>query len=131
MKRVTIETASLSYAALVLAAASLFSIGLIAAVDAPMIWSVLVACAAGVTAAISCSGNVKAALLAIFLFTLPIEISKALTAQASAYSPAISLYLSDVPFFLLAAVWFVEKLFVQKSRICWSLVHSIAALLLA
>jgi putative inorganic carbon (HCO3(-)) transporter len=113
-----------------LVSSALFSFGLIAMVDASATWVVLVICGMAALAAVIWVGDLKLALLSIFLFTLPIEISKALTSVASAYAPALQLYLSDVAFFPLAALWLFDKIFRHGSPVYWSRVHWIALFLL-
>jgi putative inorganic carbon (hco3(-)) transporter len=74
-------------------------------------------------AAASWVGDLKLALLAVFLFTLPIEISKALTSETSAYG-------TDVAFCPLAALWLFDKIFGHGPPIYWPRVHWVALLLL-
>jgi putative inorganic carbon (hco3(-)) transporter len=107
-----------------------FSLGLTALADSSATWIGLVICGTASLAAVSWARDLKISLMSIFLFTLPIEISKALTSVASAYAPALQLYLSDLAFFPLATLWLFDKIVIHKSQIYWSRVHWIALLLL-
>jgi putative inorganic carbon (HCO3(-)) transporter len=113
-----------------LVSSAIFSLGLIAMADASATWAVLMICGMAGLAAVMWVGDLKLALLSIFLFTLPIEISKALTSLASVYAPALQVYLSDLAFFPLAALWLFDKIFGHGSRVYWSRVHWIALFLL-
>jgi hypothetical protein len=109
---------------------AMFAFGLTAMADASATWVVLIICGMAALAAASWVGDLKLALLAVFLFTLPIEISKALTSEASAYAPALQLFLSDMAFCPLAALWLFDKIFGHGPPIYWPRVHWIALLLL-
>ena len=113
-----------------LVSSAIFSFGLTAMADASATWVVLIICGMAALAAVMWVRDVKLALLSIFLFTLPIDVSKALTSVASAYAPALQVYLSDVAFIPLAALWLFDKIFGRGSPIYWSRVHWIALLLL-
>jgi putative inorganic carbon (hco3(-)) transporter len=113
-----------------LVSSALFSFGLIAMADTSATWVVLIICGMAGLAAVMWVGDLKLALLSIFLFTLPIEISKALTSVGSSYAPALQLWLSDVAFSPLAALWLFDKIFRHGSPVYWSRVHWIALLLL-
>jgi putative inorganic carbon (HCO3(-)) transporter len=108
----------------------LFSLGLTALADSSATWIVLVICGAATLAAVAWVSDVKLSLIFIFFFTLPIDISKALTSYASAYAPVLQVYLSDLAFVPLATLWIFDKTVIHKSRIYWSRVHWIALLLL-
>jgi putative inorganic carbon (hco3(-)) transporter len=107
-----------------------FSLGLTAAADSSVTWIGLVICGTASLATVSWARDLQFSLMWIFLFTLPIDISKALTSVASAYAPVLQLYLSDLAFFPLATLWLFDKTFIRKSPIYWSRVHWIALLLL-
>lgn len=108
----------------------LFSFGLAAMADASATWVGLIICGMAALAAVIWVGDLKLALLSIFLFTLPIEISKALTSYAGVYAPVLQLYLSDLAFAPLAALWLFDKTFGHGSPVYWSRAHWIALLLL-
>ncbi|HWX76186.1 MAG TPA: hypothetical protein VNY32_01850, partial [Candidatus Acidoferrales bacterium] len=88
-----------------LVSSAIFSFGLTAMADASATWVVLIICGMAALAVVMWVRDVKLALLSIFLFTLPLDVSKALTSVASAYAPALQVYLSDVAFIPLAALW--------------------------
>jgi O-antigen ligase len=113
-----------------LVSSAIFLFGLTAMADASATWVVLIICGMAALATLMWVADLKLALLSIFLFTLPIEISKALTSEASAYAPALQVYLSDLAFFPLAALWLFDKIFGHGSPIYWPRVHWIALLLL-
>src|SRR6202011_3245523 len=106
-----------------------FSLGLTAVADASATWIGLVICGTASLAAVSWARDLQFSLMSIFLFTLPIDISKALTSVASAYGPVLQFYLSDLAFFPLATLWLFDKIVSHNSQIYWSRVHWIALLL--
>ena len=107
-----------------------FSLGLTALADSSATWIGLVICGTASLAAVSWARDLQFSLMAIFLFTLPIDISKALTSVTSAYGPVLEFYLSDLAFFPLATLWLFDKIVSHNSQIYWSRVHWIALLLL-
>jgi hypothetical protein len=109
---------------------AMFALGLTAMADTSATWVVLIICGMAALAAASWVGDLKLALLAVFLFTLPIEISKALTSETSAYGTALELFISDVAFCPLAALWLFDKIFGHGPPIYWPRVHWVALLLL-
>jgi O-antigen ligase len=113
-----------------LVSSAMFSFGLTAMADGSATLVVLIICGMAALAAIMWVADLKRALLSIFLFTLPIEISKAIGSEAGVYAPALQLYLSDLAFFPLAALWLFDKIFRHRSPVYWSRVHWIALLLL-
>ena len=106
-----------------------FSLGLTALADSSVPWIGLVVCGTASLAAVSWARDLQFSLMSIFFFILPMDISKALTSVASAYAPALQLYLSDLAFFPLAMLWLFDKTVIRKSRIYWSRVHWLALLL--
>jgi putative inorganic carbon (hco3(-)) transporter len=107
-----------------------FALGLTAFADSSATWILLVICGAASLAAVSWARDPKLSLMSIFLITLPINISKALDSDPSAYSPVVQVYLSDLAFIPLATVWLFDKTVSHKAQIYWSPVHLIALLLL-
>jgi putative inorganic carbon (hco3(-)) transporter len=107
-----------------------FALGLTALADSSATSIVLVICGAASLAAVSLARDLKLSLMSIFLITLPLNVSKALDSDASAYAPVLQLYLSDLAFIPLATLWLFEKTVIHKSQIYWSRVHWIALLLL-
>jgi putative inorganic carbon (hco3(-)) transporter len=105
-----------------------FALGLTALADSSATWIVLVICGTASLAAVSWARDLQLSLMAIFLFTLPIDISKALTSEASAYAPALQL--SDLAFVPLATLWLFDKIFGHGPPVYWSRVHWIALLLM-
>ena len=106
-----------------------FSLGLTALADSSATWIGLVICGTASLAAVSWARDLQFSLMSIFLFTLPIDISKALTSVASAYGPVLQFYLSDLAFFPLATLWLFNKTVIHNSQIYWSGVHWFALLL--
>jgi len=113
-----------------LVSSAMFSFGLTAMADASATWVIFIICGMAALAAIMWVGDLKRALLSIFLFTLPIEISKAISSDVGVYAPALQIYLSDLAFLPLAALWLFDKIFRHRSPVYWSRVHWIALLLL-
>ncbi|MGH6845498.1 MAG: hypothetical protein ACRECU_12455, partial [Methylocella sp.] len=111
------------------AATGTFACAIIAIADLKPAYLVLMLLGTAALATIIWSGDARAALVALFFVTLPIDISKALTSEASAYSPALSLFLSDLFFVPLLVLWLSDRLTgVPGTR--WTAVHSLAAALL-
>ncbi|AWB23810.1 O-antigen ligase domain-containing protein [Methylobacterium currus] len=95
-------------------------------IDLPPTWAILMLLAALGFACVAWSGNPRDSLLSIFLLTLPVEISKALTSEGSAYSPTLSVYLYDLAFIPLTGFWVLDRL-VGVPRARWSRLHTVAA----
>ena len=108
----------------------LLSTIIVAIADLPGTWAIFALIGAVSLAAIVWAGDPRDTLLAIFLVTVPIEISKALTSEASAYSPTLSLFLSDIAFVPLMILWGLDRL-VGAPRARWSSVHTVATAMLA
>jgi putative inorganic carbon (HCO3(-)) transporter len=94
--------------------------------DTPMPWVVLLLLGLAAIATMAWLPDLKTPLVALFAFTLPIDISKALTSEASAYSPALSLFLSDLAFLPLLALWLFDRIFATRSRSVWTGIHYVA-----
>ena len=124
MIRAALPNAAIATAALLSSFATAFVMAVL--VDAPLAWAVLILIGFASVATLVWFPDVKTPLLALFVFTLPIEISKALTSEASAYSPALSLFLSDFAFLPLLALWLIDKLVVTQRWPPVSAIHWIA-----
>jgi putative inorganic carbon (hco3(-)) transporter len=95
--------------------------------DTPMPWVVLLLLGfATITGIMVWLPDLKTPLVALFAFTLPMDISKALTSEASAYSPALSLFVSDLAFLPLLALWLFDRILVTRSWPVWTGIHRIA-----
>lgn len=99
-----------------------------ALVDDPLPWVVLLLLGLAAIGTMVWLPDLKTPLLALLAFTLPIDISKALTAEASDVSPALSLFLSDLAFLPLVILWLGDKVLVAWSRPSWTTIHKIAFL---
>jgi putative inorganic carbon (HCO3(-)) transporter len=106
----------------------LFAISIVAVVDLPPTWGVLLLIGAVSLAFLVWTGDPRNTLLTLFVITVPIEVSKALTSEASAYSPTLSLFLSDLSLIPLLAFWFYDR-FISGSKGPITSIH-VAAILL-
>jgi hypothetical protein len=123
MIRATLPNVAIGSAALLISFAAAF--GMAALADAPLTWVILILIGFGSVAVLVWFPDVKTPLLALLVFTLPIEISKALTSEASAYSPALSLFLSDFALLPLLALWLTDKMVVTRRWPPVSAIHRI------
>jgi O-antigen ligase len=116
----------LGFGTLVVATSTVLVLSLTSLVDASPTWLILVVLALAAFGMVLWTTDPKRTLFSLFLFTLPITISKALTARASAYSPALELFLSDLAFLPLASLWLFDKFATGKVATHWSDLHWIA-----
>lgn len=110
--------------------AVLIAFVLVATSQLSIAWAVLVVLAVIAAAGIVWSHDVRDVLLVAFLVTLPIDISKAITSQATTYAPTLSVFLSDVAFLPLLATWALDRL-VGAPAAGVTLIHQLAFALLA
>ncbi len=102
---------------LTVGAGLLLVLGFLLLLGASTTWLVLVLGAIGIAAVLAWSKSVDDSLLFLFLFALPISLSKALVVQGGVYAPGLSLTLSDLLFLPLLCSRAYKSLFVERNPV--------------
>ncbi len=74
--------------------------------------------------------DIKQVLFFGLIFTISMNISKALIVQGGVYTPGLFLTLADVFLFPLLVLWFIDKKIVKDEKIYWSKLHTFPLLML-
>ncbi len=92
-------------------------------------WQVLALLAVVGWAILGWSADRRAALLFVFVVTVPINLSKALVVEGGVYSPGLSLFPADLLLIALSALWARDR-FASRSAFRLDRNHALAVLLL-
>ncbi len=103
----------------------------VAASDTSVAWLTLIClgcCAFGLA---FWFGDLKRVALFMLVLTTPVDLSKALIVEGGVYSPGLSLFLSDIFFLSLLALWSFHRIIVLRTPVSLDQLHRVALLFLA
>jgi len=111
--------------------AALLAVLFVGISDASPAWLVLVFLACCAFGCAFWFGDIQRVALFMLILTTPIDLSKALIVEGGVYSPGLSLYLSDLFFLALLAVWGFRRILVLRMPLRFDRHHRVALLFLA
>lgn len=76
-------------------------------------------------------GDLQRVALFMLILTTPVDLSKALIVEGGVYSPGLSLFLSDIFFLALLALWGFRRIIVLRAPVRFDHGHRVALLFLA
>jgi O-antigen ligase len=113
-----------------LAGSAIVALAAIGVSDASYAWAAAILGACATIAGVFWFTNLQRVLLLLFLFILPVTISKALTGTPNIYGPALELYPSDLIFLPLLGIWVADKLVWTRDGLYWTPTHTIGLIML-